>query len=90
LPDWLVKVAVGLRLVAKIVSRHTCVCGSQVNPDGHHGFSCRRSVGRQSRHHLVNEILARLLRSIDVPTVLEAAGLMRGNGKRPDGMTLVP
>jgi len=36
-----------------------------------------------SRHHVVNEILARSLRSIDMSAVLELPGLMRGDGKRP-------
>jgi len=88
LPDRVVRVAVGLRFGAKIVSRHICVCGLQVNPDG---LSCRRNAGRQSCHHAVNEFLARSLRSIDMPAVLEPPGLMNpGDGKRPDGMTLVP
>jgi len=38
----------------------------------------------------MNEILAQSLRSIDVPAVLEPPELMRGDGKRPDGKTLVP
>jgi len=37
-----------------------------------------------------NAILARTLRSVDVPAMLEPPGLTRGYGKWPDGMTLVP
>jgi len=61
-----------------------------VQPNGNHDMSCRRSSGRQSRHHAVNAILARTLRSVDVPAMLEPPDLIRGDGKRPDGMTIVP
>jgi len=59
-------------------------------PDGHHGLSCRRGPGSQSHHHAVNEIIARILRSVGVLSILEPTGLIRGNGKRPEGATLIP
>jgi len=61
-----------------------------VQPNGHPGLSCRRSAGRQSRHHAVNANLACTLRMVDVPAMLEPPGHIKGDGKRPDGMTLVP
>jgi len=60
-----------------------------VQSNGHYGLSCRRSAGRQSRHHAGNAILAHTLRSACVPDMLEPPGLIRGDGKRLDGMTLV-
>jgi len=51
LTDGEVRVSVGLCLGAKIVSQHTCVCGSVVQSVGHHGLSCKRSAGRHSSHH---------------------------------------
>jgi len=48
------------------------------------------SSSRQSRDHAVNEIIARTLRSVGVPSILEPTGLIKGNGKKPDGATLVP
>jgi len=39
---------------------------------------------------MANEVIARAFRSIDVPVELEPAGLLRGDGKRPDGATLIP
>ena len=38
----------------------------------------------------MNGIIANALRSLGIPTVLEPPGLLRGDGKRPDGSTLVP
>ena len=90
LSSQVLRVSVGLRLGADIVSSHTCSCGSLVQPDGHHGLSCKKSAGRQTRHHAVNDLLARAFRSVGVPAILEPPGLIRGDGKRPDGSTLIP
>src|SRR5208282_5240566 len=48
------------------------------------------SAGRHSRHGAINEMVRRSLVSASVPAVLEPPGLDRGDGKRPDGMTLLP
>lgn len=84
------RVAVGLRLGLDIVVPHQCRCGSQVDRLGHHGLSCPKSAGRLSRHACLNDIIRRALVSVHVPAVLEPNGLARDDGKRPDGMTLVP
>jgi len=83
-------VSVGFRLGANVMSAHTCTCGSLVLPDIHHSFSCRHSAGHQSRHHAINDVIARTLRSIGIPAILEPPGLLRGGGKKPDGSTLIP
>ncbi|XP_047998319.1 uncharacterized protein LOC125235776 [Leguminivora glycinivorella] len=57
---------------------------------GHHGLSCSRSAGRIPRHASLNDVIRRALVSAKVPAVLEPNGLARVDGKRPDGMTLVP
>uniref|UniRef100_A0A1E1W1M2 Uncharacterized protein n=1 Tax=Pectinophora gossypiella TaxID=13191 RepID=A0A1E1W1M2_PECGO len=61
-----------------------------VEADGHHALSCRRCAGRFSRHHALNDIIRRALVSASVPCVLEPPGLCRSDGRRPDGLTLVP
>jgi hypothetical protein len=43
-----------------------------------------------SRHTEINSIINRSLTSIHVNSTLEPNGLSRDDGKRPDGMTLVP
>ena len=53
-------------------------------------MSCRRSGGRIPRHAAVNEIIRRALVSGGVPAVLEPVGVCRNDGKRPDGMSLIP
>ena len=85
-----VRVAVGLRLGLDLCSPHTCHCGEHVGPDGHHGFVCRKAMGRSMRHHTINDIIWRALLKADVPSVKEPTGLFRSDGKRPDGATLIP
>jgi len=89
--DQTIRVAVGLRLGAPLLSPHTCChCGSEVDALATHGLSCRRSQGRHHRHAAMNNIIHRTLVSANVPSRLEPSGLERADGKRPDGVTVVP
>lgn len=90
LDDEAVRIAAGLRLGSKLCEPHECVCGSSVDPRGHHGLSCRRSSGRTSRHHNLNDIVWRALLKADIPAIKEPSGLSRSDGKRPDGLTQIP
>ena len=90
LEDEAVRVAVGLRLGAKICEPHACPCGANVDALGLHSLSCRRSSGRVSRHHNLNDIVWRALTRAGIPASKEPAGLSRTDGKRPDGLTLIP
>lgn len=84
------RLATALRLGAPSVVPHQCRCGAPVGSLGHHGLSCARSAGRIARHHNLNDVIRRALVTAGVPAVLEPSGLARDDGKRPDGMTLVP
>jgi hypothetical protein len=84
------RIAVGLRLGAPLVRAHKCVCGSEVDSNGHHGLACRRSAGRHRRHALANDVIVRAVRAVEVHAELEPPRLLRGDGKRPDGATLDP
>jgi hypothetical protein len=90
LSDEETRIATGLRLGAPIVRRHSCVCGAPVASNGHHGLACRLSGGRHLRHSLANDVIARAFASADVPVDLEPVGLLRDDGKRPDGVTRLP
>ena len=57
---------------------------------GTHGLSCRFSAGRHFCHAMLKDILHRALSSANVPSRLEPTGLNRADGKRPDGITMVP
>ena len=86
-----VRVAVALRLGSPICEPHTCRhCNRQVDQQGLHGLSCAKSAGRLPRHASLNDVVKRSLASAGLPSVLEPLGLDRGDGKRPDGLTLFP
>ena len=85
-----VRVDVGLRLGTSLCDPHQCPCGKQVDARGTHGLSCKRSAGRSIRHHELSDIIYRALTRASTPSVLEPPGLSRTDGKRPDGLTLIP
>ena len=84
------RIAVGLRLGIKICFPHNCQCGAFVDSYGHHGLSGAKRAGRHPRHFQINDILKRALISAGFPSILEPSGLHRSDGKRPDGLTLIP
>ena len=89
--DDTIRNAVGLRLGTSLCLPHPChLCGSQVESTGVHGLSCRRSLGRHVRHSSVNDIICRSLTAAGVPCQAEPHSLSRVDGKRPDGVTMLP
>src|SRR5688572_22126782 len=76
-----VLIAAGLHLASKLCEPHECLCGSSVDPRGHHGLSCRRSFGRTSRHHNLKDTVWRVLVKAEVLAIKEPSGL-----SRPDQM----
>jgi len=81
---------VGLRLGTVICHPHSCPCGTLVTAEGSHGLSCRLGPGRQARHAVLNDLICRGLIQAGIPAVKEPPGLSRSDGKRPDGLTLIP
>ena len=84
------RVDVGLRLGAKLCESHQCTFSALHDARGLHGLSCRRSTGRQARHSLLNDTIWRAMNKSGVQLTKEPAGLLRSDGKRPDGVTLIP
>lgn len=90
LDDEAVRIATGLRLGVDLCVQHECPCGTLVTADGSHGLSCRLGHGRTARHALINDITWRGLIKAGFPATREPVGLVRSDGKRPDGVTLIP
>ena len=90
LDDEAIRIAVSLRLGLDICLPHRCRCGSEVDCFGSHSFICKFAKGKGARHFAINDIFARALASAGFPNTKEPTGLIKGEGKRPDGMTLVP
>ena len=89
--DDAVRVAVSLRLGSSLCVPHRCTqCGVHVDSSGTHGLSCRKSAGRHPRHAALNDIVKRALAAADIPSALEPVGLCRSDGKRADGVTIIP
>ena len=85
-----IRVAVGLRLGVNLCEPHQCPCGKLVDARGNHGLACKRGTARAIRHHQLNDIVRRALVRANIPSVLEPSALSMGDGKRPNGMTLIP
>jgi hypothetical protein len=90
LDDEAVRVAVGIRLRLDICVPHQCRCGSQVDAKGVHSLVCKQAPGRTARHSALNDTIARSFAAAGIPVSKEPVGLSRADGKRPDGMTLIP
>ena len=85
-----VRTSVGLRLGSRLCEPHRCRCGASVGELDLHGLSCRYSAGRLPRHANLNDVVKRALATAGVPSWLEPVGLDRGDGRRPDGLTVFP
>ena len=95
LSDDEVRIAVGLRLGATLCLRHPCPCRKEVDALGLHCFACKRGSGKQMRHSLLNETVVRSLQRAGIQAKKEPLGLCSNEagttqGKRPDGVTLIP
>ena len=89
--DSALRIAVGLSLGTAIYAPHFCHhCGAEVDCLGTHGLSCHHSEGRLHRHASINSIIHRALTLAQLPSHLEPSGLLRSDGRRPDGTAIVP
>jgi len=61
-----------------------------VDARGLHGFVCKHAPARAQRHHALNDVVAMVFTSAGIPVTKEPTGLSRTDGKRPDGMNLIP
>ena len=51
---------------------------------------CKKAPGKIARHHVFNDIIWRAFGAAGIPAVKEPSVLDRQDGKRPDGLTLIP
>jgi len=63
---------------------------SLVDITGSHALSCMRTPGRAQRHHFVNDLIWRSLSKAGFISIKEPQGLLRSDGKRSNGLTLIP
>src|SRR6218665_3181497 len=60
-----------------------------VAADGHHGLSCPLGPGRLPRHVALNNLVFRSSVRASYSTTKEPTSLLRTDGRRPDGQTLI-
>lgn len=84
------RIAVGLRLGSQLCEEYKCICGDMVKKDGLHGLSCKLRTGIIPRHDDVNNVFSHAFSSAGFPNIKQPPGISRDDGKRPDGMTLIP
>ena len=83
-------VAIDLRVGTDVCIPHTCRCGGRRDSRGLHGLSCKYSAGLFPRHSAIDDVIKRTLQKAGLASVLKPLGLDRGDGSRPDGITVFP
>jgi len=51
---------------------------------------CKQAPGKIAGHQAINDVIARAITAAGVPVTKEPVSLTRLDGKRPDGLTLIP
>lgn len=51
---------------------------------------CKHAPGKILRHQALNDVISRAFASASVPAMKEPSGLSRSDGRRPDGLSLIP
>jgi len=65
-----------MRLGMNICDPHLYSCGAQVDACGTHSLVCKQAPGREARHHVLNDVVARAFISVsNEPTGLEPCRL---------------
>ena len=84
------RVVIALRVGAGVCNPNSCRCGGRMDSRALHGFSCKYSAGRFPRHSAMDDMIKRALQKAGLSSVFEPPGLDRGDGSRPDGITVFP
>ena len=79
-----------LRLGAPVISKCSCICGATNDNFGNHVLTCPNIRSRHTCHQTCNKVIKEALKSAGVPSTLEPRGNSRNDGKRPDGVSLLP
>jgi len=55
-----------------------------------HAMVCKKAPSRIARHQVLNDIIWQSLGSASIPATKEPSELVKQDGKRPGGLTLIP
>src|SRR6218665_3141947 len=91
LSDEEVRIAVGLRLGTTLCEPHLCHhCRDIIDAKGLHRLVCRGGNGKHLCHSVINDVVWRSFGRAKIPAQKEPLGLSRNDGKRIDGVTIIP
>jgi len=83
--------AVGMRLGLTLQCvPHKYHCGLDVDTKCRHAMVCKKAPGRVARYQVLNDIILRAINAANVPEVKVSSRLNMQDGKRPDGLSLIP
>jgi len=54
------------------------------------GLVCKQAASKTARHQAINNVIARAVTSAGIPVTKKHVGLTSLDGKRPDGLALLP
>ena len=74
---------------APVTAQHKCKCGLFAAADGLHALICPKNKHRFTRHNNCNVLVNEALITAKIPSTLEPVGLLRKDGRRPDGLSLI-
>jgi hypothetical protein len=84
------RISACLRFGAPVITECFCICGASNDKFGNHALTCPSMRSRHTRHQTCNKVIQEALKSGGIPSSLEPRGLLRDDGKRPDGVSLLP
>ena len=76
--------------IRTVSTEYKCICGVVADAYCSHALSCNKTNGHHVRHSSVNYLIKRAVGTADILSRLEPTRVSRDNGKRPDGLTLMP
>lgn len=89
--DNTIRVVAGLCLGSTFCHPHAFQhCEAEEDHLATYGLSCTKRGGCHHHHSAINDILYHALLSALAPSRLDPSGLLRLDGKRPDGITMIP
>ena len=70
--------------------RRMCVCGTNADEHGSYALICKLIKSRFTRHQMGNDVIRESLKSACISSTSEPTGLLRNDGRHPDGVTMLP
>jgi len=67
-----------------------CGFGTEIDTSCSHALICKKAPGHIARHQALNDVVTRAFVFASFPVTKKPIGLARQDGKRPDGLALIP